>query len=87
MRPGPVPAGPGRPGQPAGAAEHAIAAHGLSRVALVDFDVHHGNGTEDIFQADETVFYASSHQMPLYPGTGRAEETGVGNVRMDILRP
>lgn len=53
---------------------------GAERVAIVDFDVHHGNGTEDIFKADPTVFYASSHQMPLYPGTGSPSFTGVGNV-------
>jgi acetoin utilization deacetylase AcuC-like enzyme len=54
--------------------------YGAERVAIVDFDVHHGNGTQDIFQNDRTVFYASSHQMPLYPGTGAASETGVGNI-------
>ena len=54
--------------------------HGAERVAIVDFDVHHGNGTQDIFKDDPTVFYASSHQWPLYPGTGRPEETGVGNI-------
>jgi acetoin utilization deacetylase AcuC-like enzyme len=53
---------------------------GAERVAIVDFDVHHGNGTEDIFQADDTVFYASSHQMPLFPGTGKPSFTGVGNI-------
>lgn len=53
---------------------------GAERVAIVDFDVHHGNGTSDIFQADPSVFYGSSHQWPLYPGTGAAEETGVGNI-------
>ena len=54
--------------------------YGAERVAIVDFDVHHGNGTQDIFQADGSVFYASSHQMPLYPGTGAPGETGMGNV-------
>ncbi len=54
--------------------------YGAERVAIVDFDVHHGNGTENIFQADETVLYASSHQMPLYPGTGAPGFTGVGNI-------
>ncbi|HEV7276841.1 MAG TPA: histone deacetylase family protein [Devosiaceae bacterium] len=54
--------------------------YGAERVAIVDFDVHHGNGTQDIFKADPTVFYASSHQMPLYPGTGNPSETGVGNI-------
>lgn len=54
--------------------------HGADRVAIVDFDVHHGNGTQDIFKDDASVFYGSSHQMPLYPGTGSAAETGVGNI-------
>ena len=54
--------------------------YGAERVAIVDFDVHHGNGTQDVFKADPTVFYASSHQMPLYPGTGSPSETGVGNI-------
>ena len=54
--------------------------YGAERIAIVDFDVHHGNGTQDIFEDDPTVFYASSHQMPLYPGTGSAGETGVGNI-------
>jgi len=53
---------------------------GAERVAIVDFDVHHGNGTENIFQADETVFYGSSHQWPLYPGTGAEDFNGVGNI-------
>ncbi len=53
---------------------------GAERVAIVDFDVHHGNGTEDIFKDDPTVFYASSHQMPLYPGTGAPSFVGVGNI-------
>jgi acetoin utilization deacetylase AcuC-like enzyme len=50
------------------------------RIAVVDFDVHHGNGTQDIFQSDADLFYGSTHQMPLYPGTGAAGETGVGNI-------
>lgn len=54
--------------------------YGAARVAIVDFDVHHGNGTQDIFERDASVFYASSHQMPLYPGTGDPSETGVGNI-------
>ncbi|QDZ09477.1 histone deacetylase family protein [Devosia ginsengisoli] len=61
--------------------------YGAERVAIVDFDVHHGNGTQDIFKADPTVFYASSHQMPLYPGTGKASETGVGNIANAPLDP
>lgn len=56
---------------------HARAAHGLKRVAVVDFDVHHGNGTQDIFYDDADLFYASTHQFPLYPGTGSREERGV----------
>jgi acetoin utilization deacetylase AcuC-like enzyme len=62
------------------AAREAQRKYGAERVAIVDFDVHHGNGTEDIFKADPTVFYASSHQMPLYPGTGSPSFTGVGNI-------
>jgi acetoin utilization deacetylase AcuC-like enzyme len=54
--------------------------YGAERVAIVEFDVHHGNGTQDIFYADPTVMYASTHQMPLFPGTGAASETGVGNI-------
>ena len=55
-------------------------AEGLARVAVVDFDVHHGNGTQAAFEADDSLFLASIHQMPLYPGTGAADETGVGNI-------
>jgi acetoin utilization deacetylase AcuC-like enzyme len=54
--------------------------HGAERIAIVDFDVHHGNGTQDIFFNDPSVFYASSHQMPLFPGTGARSETGAGNI-------
>jgi acetoin utilization deacetylase AcuC-like enzyme len=54
--------------------------YGAERVAIVDFDVHHGNGTQDIFERDASVFYASSHQMPLFPGTGKPSEHGVGNI-------
>ena len=53
---------------------------GLVRVAILDFDVHHGNGTQDCFALDPRVLFASSHQWPLYPGSGRLDETGVGNV-------
>ncbi len=53
---------------------------GARRVAIADFDVHHGNGTQDIFGREPAVFYASSHQAPLYPGTGHEDETGVGNL-------
>ena len=58
------------------AARHAQRQHGLERVAIIDFDVHHGNGTQDIFWADDTVMYCSTHQMPLYPGTGAKSERG-----------
>ena len=59
------------------AAGHAIKA-GLGRVALLDWDVHHGNGTQDIFYADDRVLYLSVHQSPFYPGTGRSDEVGEG---------
>ncbi len=58
------------------AARHAQKQHGLERVAIVDFDVHHGNGSQEIFWADPTVMYCSTHQMPLYPGTGAVTERG-----------
>jgi acetoin utilization deacetylase AcuC-like enzyme len=61
--------------------------HGFERVAVVDFDVHHGNGTQAAFEADDNLFYASTHQYPLYPGTGAASETGVGNIVNVPLRP
>jgi acetoin utilization deacetylase AcuC-like enzyme len=61
-------------------AAHARAAYGLERVAVVDFDVHHGNGTQHMFERDPGLFYASTHQWPLYPGTGDSDERGVGNV-------
>jgi len=56
----------------------ALRARGASRVAIVDWDLHHGNGTQHVFDADPTVFYVSTHQYPYYPGTGAAEEVGVG---------
>jgi acetoin utilization deacetylase AcuC-like enzyme len=58
------------------AARHAQSRHGAERVAVVDFDVHHGNGSQDIFWSDKTVMYCSTHQMPLYPGTGAVNERG-----------
>ncbi|MCF1504500.1 histone deacetylase family protein [Afifella sp. H1R] len=61
-------------------ARYAQKQYGLERVAIVDWDVHHGNGTQDIFWSDASVLYASTHQMPLYPGTGARSETGVGNI-------
>ena len=62
------------------AAKHALEHQGLKRVAIVDFDVHHGNGTQDLVEEDPRILFCSTHQMPLYPGTGAAHETGVGNV-------
>lgn len=85
------------PGRPMGfclfnnaavAALHARAVHGVQRVAVVDFDVHHGNGTQAMFEQDADLFYASSHQSPCYPGTGDAWERGVANNVMNMpLRP
>jgi acetoin utilization deacetylase AcuC-like enzyme len=69
------------------AAAHALDKHGLARVAIIDFDVHHGNGTQAIFDADARVQYLSSHQMPLYPDTGFASERGVGNIFNAPLPP
>ena len=70
------------------AAFHARARWGLKRIAVVDFDVHHGNGTQDIFSPDPDLFYASTHQHPCYPGTGLADERGVaGNVVNVPLAP
>jgi len=59
------------------AARHAQKRHGIGRVAIVDFDVHHGNGTQDIFWNDASVMYCSTHEMPLYPGTGARSECGL----------
>ena len=58
------------------AARHAQAVHGAGRVAILDWDAHHGNGTQDIFWSDPSVLYCSMHQWPLYPGTGAASERG-----------
>lgn len=69
------------------AARHAQKTHGAERVAIVDWDVHHGNGTQDIFWDDPTVLYCSTHQMPLYPGTGAKDETGAGNIVNAPLSP
>ena len=68
-------------------AMQARAEHGLQRVAVIDFDVHHGNGTQAFAWEDRDFFYASTHQMPLYPGTGRAAEKGVGNIVNAPLPP
>src|SRR5204863_3460446 len=70
------------------AARHAQTNHGSQRAAVVDFDVHHGNGSQDIFWADPSVMYASTHQMPLYPGTGAASERGEHDTIVNApLRP
>ena len=61
------------------AARHAQKVHGIGRVAIVDFDVHHGNGTQEIFWSDPSVMYASTHQMPLFPGTGAVGERGTSD--------
>ncbi|MEO0385949.1 MAG: histone deacetylase family protein [Pseudomonadota bacterium] len=68
-------------------ARHALEAHGLSRVAIIDFDVHHGNGTQDLVWDDPRILFASTHQMPLYPGTGRAEEAGAHGQIVNVPLP
>lgn len=62
------------------AASYARAVHNCAKVAIVDFDVHHGNGTQDIFWNEPNVFFGSSHEMPLFPGSGAASERGAGNI-------
>ena len=69
------------------AARHARTRWGLSRVAVVDFDVHHGNGTQDIFESDPALFYGSSHQHPCYPGTGSPRDTGIANNVVNVPLP
>jgi|HubBroStandDraft_1064217.scaffolds.fasta_scaffold00038_69 acetoin utilization deacetylase AcuC-like enzyme len=64
----------------------ARAVHGARRIAIIDFDVHHGNGTQAVAEQDVDLFYASTHQWPLYPGTGSAKERGLGNVVNAPLR-
>jgi acetoin utilization deacetylase AcuC-like enzyme len=68
-------------------AAHARAVHGLKRVAVVDFDVHHGNGTQAMFYSDPELFFASTHQSPLYPGTGHTYETGIANNILNMPLP
>jgi len=69
-------------------AKHALEHHGLGRVAIIDFDVHHGNGTQNLVWDDARILFASTHQMPLYPGSGTASETGAhGNVLNVPLDP
>lgn len=67
------------------AARYARQTHGLERVAIIDWDVHHGNGTQDIFYEDGSIFYFSTHQSPWYPGTGSKDETGASNGRGTTL--
>jgi acetoin utilization deacetylase AcuC-like enzyme len=70
------------------AARYAQKKHGAERIAIIDFDVHHGNGSQDIFWDDDTVMYCSTHQMPLYPGTGAVSERGSKNTIVNApLRP
>ena len=69
------------------ATKRALDVHGLKRVALVDFDVHHGNGTQDILWDEPRALYVSTHQAPLYPWTGAAEETGLGNNILNVPMP
>jgi len=66
------------------AARYAQEQHGIDRVAIIDFDVHHGNGTQDIFWNDPSVMYCSTHQMPLYPGSGAANETGDADTIVNV---
>ncbi|WP_340118453.1 histone deacetylase family protein [Pelagibius sp. 7325] len=66
---------------------HAREAHGLHRIAVVDFDVHHGNGTQAAFWGDPDLFYASTHQSPLYPGTGSTRERGVNANIVNVPLP
>lgn len=68
-------------------ARHALDAHGLERVAIVDFDVHHGNGTQDLVWDDSRILFCSTHQMPLYPGTGTREETGAHGQIVNVPLP
>ena len=68
-------------------AKYAQKFYGIDKVAVVDFDVHHGNGTQHMFQSDPSLFYGSSHQFPAYPGTGKPSETGVGNIVNVTLKP
>src|SRR5450755_4370720 len=70
------------------AARYAQKQHGIARAAIVDFDVHHGNGSQEIFWADKSVMYCSTHQMPLFPGSGAVIESGTHNTVVNApLRP
>lgn len=74
-------------GSVAVAAKHALDHHGLSRVAIVDFDVHHGNGTQHMVEADPRIAYLSAHEMPMFPGTGDPSQTGVASNVVNIALP
>ena len=69
------------------AARHAQRKYGIKRAAIIDFDVHHGNGTQDIFWADPTVMYCSTHQMPLFPGTGAAARRRRRQIPLRVREP
>jgi acetoin utilization deacetylase AcuC-like enzyme len=69
------------------AAMHALEAHGLGKVAVVDFDVHHGNGTQTVAESEPRLFFESTHQWPLYPGTGGADETGPAHNVVNVPLP
>ena len=69
------------------AAKYAQKKYGIDKVAVVDFDVHHGNGTQHLFENDPNLFYASTHQYPAYPGTGAISEVGLGNIVNVPLKP
>jgi acetoin utilization deacetylase AcuC-like enzyme len=68
-------------------AMHALEAHGLKKLAVIDFDVHHGNGTQTIAEKEPRLFFASTHQAPLYPGTGAANETGIAHNVVNVPLP
>ena len=68
-------------------AKYALDKFNLNKVAVLDFDVHHGNGTQKSFESDPNLIYASTHEMPLFPGTGNSEEVGVGNIINEPIEP
>ena len=74
-------------GNVAAAAKHALDHHGLSRVAIIDFDVHHGNGTQDLVEDDPRILFCSTHEMPLYPGTGDPSDTGPHGTVVNVALP
>jgi acetoin utilization deacetylase AcuC-like enzyme len=66
---------------------HALEAHGRKRVAVIDFDVHHGNGTQTVAEKDSRLYFSSTHQSPLYPGTGASNETGIAHNVVNVPLP